>query len=47
MYLTVTYGIEYTGMEGLTVGYAQGDVEATTNSKAIKAQCMLSTQLEL
>ena len=28
------FGIEYTGMEGLTVGYAQGDVEATTNSKS-------------
>ena len=28
------FGIEYTGMEGLTVGYAQGDVEAVTNTKS-------------
>jgi outer membrane protein OmpU len=28
------FGIEYTGMEGLTIGYAQGDVEATTNTKS-------------
>ena len=27
-------GISYTGMEGLTVGYAQGDVEVTTNTKS-------------
>jgi outer membrane protein OmpU len=27
-------GISYTGMEGLTVGYAQGDVEQTTNTKS-------------
>ena len=27
-------GISYTGVDGLTVGYAQGDVEATTNSKS-------------
>ena len=28
-----SYGIEYTGMEGLTLGYAQQDVEVTTNTK--------------
>ena len=27
-----SYGIEYTGMEGLTIGYAQQDVEVTTNT---------------
>ena len=27
-------GITYTGIDGLTVGYAQGDVETTTNSKS-------------
>ena len=27
-------GLEYTGVDGLTVGYAQGDVEAVTNSKS-------------
>ena len=26
-------GIEYTGVDGLVVGYAQGDVETTTNTK--------------
>ena len=30
---STSYGIEYTGMEGLTVGYAQQDVEVTTNTK--------------
>ena len=29
---STSYGIEYTGMEGLTVGYAQQDVEVTTNT---------------
>ena len=28
------YGIEYTGVDGLTIGYAQGDVEKTTNTKS-------------
>ena len=28
------YGLTYTGVEGLTIGYAQGDVEATTNTKS-------------
>ena len=28
------FGLSYTGVEGLTVGYAQGDVEATTNTKS-------------
>ncbi len=27
-------GLTYTGIDGLTVGYAQGDVETTTNSKS-------------
>ena len=31
---STSYGIEFTGMEGLTVGYAQQDVETTTNSKS-------------
>ena len=31
---STSYGIEYTGMEGLTVGYAQQDVEVTTNTKS-------------
>ena len=26
-------GVEYTGVDGLVIGYAQGDVEATTNTK--------------
>ena len=30
---STSYGIEFTGMEGLTVGYAQQDVEVTTNTK--------------
>ena len=30
---STSYGIEYTGMEGLTVGYAQQDVEVTTGTK--------------
>ena len=30
---STSYGIEYTGMEGLTIGYAQQDVEVTTNTK--------------
>ena len=34
MFHTLIYGIEYTGMEGLTIGYAQGDVETTTNTKS-------------
>ncbi len=29
---STSYGVEYTGMEGLTVGYAQQDVEVTTNT---------------
>ena len=33
MFHTVTIGIDYTGMEGLTIGYAQGDVEVTTGTK--------------
>ena len=28
------YGITYTGMEGLTVGYGQGDVEVTTGTQS-------------
>ena len=28
-----SYGIEYTGMEGLTIGYAQQDVEVVTDTK--------------
>ncbi len=28
------YGVTYTGMEGLTVGYGQGDVEVTTGTKS-------------
>ena len=28
------YGVTYTGMEGLTIGYGQGDVEQTTNTKS-------------
>ncbi len=28
------YGVSYTGVDGLTVGYAQGDVEAVTNTKS-------------
>ena len=31
---STSYGIEYTGMEGLTVGYAQQDVETVTNTKS-------------
>ena len=31
---STSYGIEYTGVDGLTIGYAQGDVEATTNTKS-------------
>ena len=31
---STSYGLEFTGMEGLTVGYAQQDVEVTTNSKS-------------
>ena len=31
---STSYGIEFTGMEGLTVGYAQQDVEVTTNTKS-------------
>ena len=31
---STSYGLEFTGMEGLTVGYAQQDVEATTNAKS-------------
>ena len=27
-------GITYTGMDGLTIGYGEGDVESTTNSKS-------------
>ena len=27
------YGVTYTGVDGLTVGYGQGDVEQTTNTK--------------
>ena len=27
-------GISYTGVDGLTVGYAQGDVEQTTNTES-------------
>ena len=30
---STSFGVEYTGMEGLTVGYAQQDVEVTTNTK--------------
>ena len=30
---STSYGIEYTGMEGLTIGYAQQDVEVTTGTK--------------
>ena len=29
---STSYGIEYTGMEGLTIGYAQQDVETVTNA---------------
>ena len=28
------YGLTYTGVEGLTIGYGQGDVEQTTNTKS-------------
>jgi len=28
------YGVTYTGMEGLTIGYGQGDVEQTTGTKS-------------
>ena len=28
------YGVTYTGVEGLTLGYGQGDVEQTTNTKS-------------
>ena len=28
------YGLTYTGVDGLTVGYGQGDVEQTTNTKS-------------
>jgi outer membrane protein OmpU len=31
---STSYGLEFTGMEGLTVGYAQQDVEVTTNTKS-------------
>ncbi len=31
---STSYGLEFTGMEGLTVGYAQQDVEVTTNAKS-------------
>ena len=31
---STSYGLEFTGMEGLTVGYAQQDVETTTNAKS-------------
>ena len=31
---STSYGVEYTGMEGLTVGYAQQDVETVTNTKS-------------
>ena len=30
---STSYGVEYTGMEGLTIGYAQQDVEVTTGTK--------------
>ena len=30
---STSYGIEYTGMEGLTIGYAQQDVETVTDTK--------------
>ena len=28
------YGVTYTGMEGLTIGYGEGDVEVTTDTKS-------------
>ena len=28
------YGVTYTGMEGLTIGYGTGDVEVTTGTKS-------------
>ena len=31
---STSYGLEFTGLEGLTVGYAQQDVEVTTNTKS-------------
>jgi len=31
---STSYGVEFTGLEGLTVGYAQQDVEVTTNAKS-------------
>ena len=31
---STSYGLEFTGMEGLTIGYAQQDVEVTTNTKS-------------
>ena len=31
---STSYGLEFTGLEGLTVGYAQQDVEVTTNAKS-------------
>ena len=31
---STSYGVEFTGLEGLTVGYAQQDVEVTTNTKS-------------
>ena len=40
MHLTVTdvsysdYGVTYTGMDGLTIGYGEGDVESTTGTKS-------------
>ena len=30
---STSYGLEFTGMEGLTLGYAQQDVEVTTGTK--------------
>ena len=30
---STSYGIEYTGVDGLTIGYAQQDVETVTNTK--------------
>ena len=34
MFLTLTTVLTYTGMDGLTIGYGEGDVEVTTGTKS-------------
>ena len=39
------YGVTYTGMEGLTVGYGQGDVEQTTGTQSDESTLLQHMQL--